>query len=275
MSRITRYDSKSLAYSWEEKNYHFVHLHYYPSYENARLHISSSLVWLERDLQLASEKNLTSVLFVHAVEGFPSIMSDILKDKNVVAIFTGHQHKCLGRKCVILTPINELETNSSSYFQHDYRKCFPAGATLCGGYADSHSGSLFYISDAMASNTLVRKTPLFVPEIDSHDRNCPIPYAKTFINHTENTLLCRPLEVYQPFYVTRKTNRSIPIFWSGSASLQTFLKVDFYSDKLVVHVHTAEAGNEGTLYVDVHPLPNIIYPFHDANDLASYTVQLK
>ena len=48
--RIVRYDSSSLAYLWDEGRYHFVHSHYYPSYEMAPMKYHSSLEWLERDL---------------------------------------------------------------------------------------------------------------------------------------------------------------------------------------------------------------------------------
>jgi len=276
--RLTRYDSKSLAYSWEEMNYHFVHLHYYPSYENARLGISSSLEWLERDLTLASQKNLTSILFVHAVEGFPTIMSKMLLDKKVAAIFSGHQHKCLGLKCHVLQPLNEWEVQSmklnTSMIQKedDIYKCFPAGATLCGGNANAHPMSLFYMSDHMKSNPLFMKTALFVPEVKT-DLQCPVSTIKTFVNHTDNTLLCRRIEI-SPSSYELGNNSSIPIFWSGSSSFLTFLKVDFHVDKFIVHIHTAEAENEGKLYLDVHNVPNIIYPYHSTEDLASTTVAL-
>ena len=40
--RVTRYDSKSLAYSWEEGPYHFVQLHYHPNYESVSLGVQNS-----------------------------------------------------------------------------------------------------------------------------------------------------------------------------------------------------------------------------------------
>lgn len=278
INRVTRFDSRSLAYSWEELNYHFVHLHYYPSYENARLGISSSIQWLERDLALAGQKNLTSILFVHAAEGLPDMMRDILSDKNVAAIFSGHQHRCLGRKCQVLIPLNEWEVqsitlNSSVIREEDnIHKCFPAGAPLCGGNANTHLQSLFYVDENMISNPLLRKTKLFVPETTT-ESVCPVSTYKTFVNSTDNSLLCQRIEISPSPYGLRN-NKSIPIFWSGSSSHLTLLKVDFYVDKFIVHVHTAEAEKEGKLYLDVHDVPNIIYPYHSWGDLASSTVPI-
>jgi len=283
MHRLTRYDNKSLAYSWDEMNYHFVHLHYYPLYENARLGISSSLEWLERDLTLASGRNRTTILLVHAVEGFPIIMKDILLNKNVKAIFSGHQHKCLGRKCHILQPLTESEVqrmkinnnNNSSMIpkENEIHTCFPAGTPLCGGNANTHGMSLFDTAGVdMKSNPLYRKTTLFAPKVPM-DLVCPVSNDRTFVNHTDNTLLCRRIEI-SPSSYTLTDNSSIPIFWSGSISFLTFLKVDFYYDKFIVHVHTAEMESEGKLYLDVHTVPNIIYPYHSKDDLVSQTIEV-
>lgn len=90
--RVTRYDPKSLAYSWEQGNYHFIHAHYFPHYENAALGIASSLNWLEQDLLKANEKNLTSVVFVHSVYGIPQSLEQVLLRNNVAVIFAGHLH---------------------------------------------------------------------------------------------------------------------------------------------------------------------------------------
>ena len=100
---IVRYDSKSLAYSWEEGPYHFVHTHFYPGYENKRIDIHSSLSWLRRDITLAAEANLTTILFIHSASDFQnnSLAKDIVnKENKVAAIFSGHSHRCLMNKCM-------------------------------------------------------------------------------------------------------------------------------------------------------------------------------
>ena len=135
-------------YSWEEGFYHFVHLHYYPLFESAGLGISSSLEWLERDLKLANEKNLTSVLFVHHASGLSGIMEDFLLNSRVAIIFAGHFHRCLGQKCSFVRALN---TDQAEHYFNGTRnfgrvgKCFPASAALCGRNPDGNS--LFYLSD--------------------------------------------------------------------------------------------------------------------------------
>jgi cytolysin (calcineurin-like family phosphatase) len=101
--KITRYDSKSLAYSWEMPPYHFVHLHYFPTYENAKVGISNSLEWLGEDLRLAGAMNLTSILFVHAANRLSFAVEEmlLLETNRVAAIFTGHLHRCFGKKCLL------------------------------------------------------------------------------------------------------------------------------------------------------------------------------
>ena len=90
--RIVRYDSSSLAYSWDDGRYHFVHSHYYPSYEMASVKYRSSLEWLDRDLQLARDSGLSTILFVHAAQGLNEAMETIILGKNVRAIIAGHTH---------------------------------------------------------------------------------------------------------------------------------------------------------------------------------------
>lgn len=100
---IVRYDSKSLAYSWEEGPYHFVHTHFYPSYENNQIGLQSSLSWLKRDISLAAEANLTTILYIHSASEFKNnpLAEDIVnKENKVAAIFSGHSHRCLMKKCM-------------------------------------------------------------------------------------------------------------------------------------------------------------------------------
>lgn len=155
--RITRYDPESLAYSWEEGNFHFLQVHYYPLYENAAIGIKSSFHWIERDLKIANSNNLTSILFIHAVHGIPQLMETMLLENNVAAIFAGHLHRCFGRKCDLLRALNTKE--AEDYFNNTIEnkvkvadKCFPASAALCGSNANGNG--LFYLRNATTNFTL-------------------------------------------------------------------------------------------------------------------------
>jgi hypothetical protein len=70
------------------------------------------------------------------------------------------------------------------------------------------------------------------------------------------------------------SERTIPIFWSGSSSYETFLLVNFFSDRIVVNMMTATAGNEGKRYVDTHTVPNAVYPSHVNTDLEEMVIYL-
>lgn len=96
----------------------------------------------------------------------------------------------------------------------------------------------------------------------------------TYINTTDNTALCtgRILNGSFPFTTNKNDDRRIPVFWSGSASYETFLLVNFHSDRIVVNMMTATAGNEGRRYVDAHSVPNAVYPSHDQSDLEEVVI---
>ena len=71
---------------------------------------------------------------------------------------------------------------------------------------------------------------------------CPVSPYGPFLNETENTALCRKLslEVHFPFCSSSSSgggngddddnnngnNKTIPIFWSGSSSFETFLMAE-------------------------------------------------
>lgn len=87
--RIVRYDASSLAYSWEEGRYHFVHTHYYPTYEMASMQVRSSMDWLHNDLAMARDAGFTTVMFVHAANYLNPATEKVILGKNVVAIIAG------------------------------------------------------------------------------------------------------------------------------------------------------------------------------------------
>lgn len=130
--RIVRYDPSSLAYSWEEGRYHFVMLHYYPTYELASLSFHSSMIWLERDLQLAQDAGLSSILYVHAVQGLNPATENVILGKGVKAIFAGHTHRCLHRRCDGIYPLNEDQVSNLSSLNITVDRCIPAAYDVCG-----------------------------------------------------------------------------------------------------------------------------------------------
>jgi hypothetical protein len=95
----------------------------------------------------------------------------------------------------------------------------------------------------------------------------------TYINTTDNTALCTGRVLNGSFPFTANENKTgIPIFWSGSASYETFLLVNFHSNRIVVNMMTATAGNEGRRYVDTHTVPNAVYPSHNKSDMEEVVI---
>lgn len=278
-SRLTRFHSESLAYSWEEGRYHFVHVHFYPTYENAALNIRSSLDWLENDLQLASAKNYTSVLFVHAAGGLSVQMMQVLLDNKVAVIFAGHLHRCFGKKCVLLQTLNTEEVlNFRKGELHGaskrIEKCFPASAGLCSTRANGNG--LFYIQDKIPDLVLPHRKLVALKNAGQVVNKCSLNNSVVFVNETDNTVICREIVVSNTFphnghYGYYRTP-FIPIVWSGSSSFETFIKADFNEDRIVINSMTATRGNEGKRYIDVFTLPNAIYPFHETSDLDEFVI---
>jgi hypothetical protein len=298
-NKIVRYHASSLAYSWEVGRYHFVHTHYYPGFESAGIGLGSSIAWLERDISLANEANLTTILFVHAAQGLNRALEMVLLGRNVKAIFAGHSHRCLMRKCVAPALVYEDEignsTNASiedvlggSEVQNSasskvlppelYDECITGSAGICGGNAAAGMMSLFYLQNASSEYNLPEQTLFHEPYISPDRKLCPAPRKIAIIN---NTLRCRRAVYGNSEYPSRhssgeeeKMDEHIPIFYSGSASFQTFLKVAFLSDRFVVNAMTAVNGFEGQRYIDAHSVPNAIYPYHNEEDMEEVVVMI-
>ena len=283
--RITRYDPESLAYSWEEGPYHFVHLHYHPLYENAGVGIVNSVQWLEQDLKLAESMDLTTILFVHSVQHIPLVMETMILESNVAAIFAGHLHRCFFQKCDNLVALNTYEAekhfnSSQSEDEGDQNynrveKCYPAAESLRCLRGSPRGHSLFYVND-MDENMTLPKNELF-SHTPIQRGLCPVSLYGKYINETDNTALCRRVSVPAriPFLRVGESeveDKSIPIFWSGSASFQTFLLVDFYDDRIVVNAMTSTEGNEGKRYVEAHEVPNAVYPYQNSESLEEVTI---
>jgi hypothetical protein len=106
---------------------------------------------------------------------------------------------------------------------------------------------------------------------------CPKP-SPIYINETDNSLLCRHV-VYSdrdfPFDKTDDESKTetIPVFWSGSSSFETFLRADFYEDRFVVNAMAA-TDDGVSIYTAVNVVPNARIPFHKPSDLEETVIYL-
>ena len=257
--------ASSLAYSWEEGRYHFVHTHYYPTYEMASMKYRSSIEWLEKDLAFARDAGLTTVLFVHAANYLNPAMEKVILGKNVVAIFAGHDHRCLHRRCDGIYPIHEDQLGSL-----EVEKCIPAAYDTC---QVLNGENLLYVKHISENVTMPKR------RMKNHERTdqplCPKP-TPFYINQTDNTLLCRQVRYNHPNFPSGNNHsESIPIFWSGSASLETFLRADFFEDKIVINALALTADGRASRYIDMNHVPNALYPFHDTADLEEIVINVQ
>jgi hypothetical protein len=264
--RIIRYDSGSLAYSWDEGRYHFVHTHYYPTYEMASMKYQSSTDWLDRDLTLACDAGLVTVLFVHAANYLIPIMEKVILGKNVVAIIAGHDHRCLHRRCEGIYPIHENQVDSGISVE----KCFPAAYDTC---QVLNGEQLIYVEDIDLEVVSLPKKKLENKERTDQPL-CP-KAAPFYINKTDNTLLCRRVRYNKPnFPFHSESDETIPILWSGSSSFETFLRADFYEDRIVVNAMSLDEDGSVSRYIDQNSVPNARYPFHETADLEEFIINL-
>ena len=91
----------------------------------------SSVKWLQRDLQLAQDAGLSSVLFVHAAEGLNPAMEKVIIGKGVKAIFAGHTHRCLHRRCDGIYPLNQDQVSNLDALNITVDRCMPAAYDVC------------------------------------------------------------------------------------------------------------------------------------------------
>lgn len=234
-------DAGSLAYSFDRGNFHFVQLHYHTKYTIPHLDLKGSLEWLERDLEIAHNAGLASVLWVHAFffEYRNQEFRRLVDLYNVVAIFAGHKHKCVGNKCafVSLSSKNGIGT----------KKCFKSFAQyFSNGYS---GGSSWYFDDGtyLDDDEFTNNEGLTTKKIKAY---------------------CAPYDTG----VSKLGNASI--FWSGSYSFQTFLHATFLPKTIHVEAYSSLGGKAEELKKQIHTLyGKRVYPFHNENDL-SYTIHL-
>lgn len=128
----------------------------------------------------------------------------------------------------------------------------------------------------MASEINIPKT-----NIQPYERKdkplCPKP-SPIYVNETDNTLLCRRVLYSERDFPFGKTEdeaekETIPVFWSGSSSFESFLKADFYEDRFVVNAMAATDDGVAK-YTDVNDVPNARHPYHGPSDLEETVVYL-
>ena len=264
--QIVRYDSSSLAYSWNKGPFHFVHTHYYPSFEIASVKQKSSFEWLENDLTLAANGGYSTILFVHAAQGLNDALEKVILFKNVKAIIAGHTHRCLMKKCEGLHPVSEEQLSN-----YHVSKCIPAAYDTC----EVLSGENMLNASDLSEDVSFPKTKL--RNVKRTDKPlCPKP-ADKYINETDNSLMCRRVLYIHPrfpFSSDNSSEESIPIFWSGSSSFETFLRADFYEDRFVINAMTVKDDGDVCRYKDARLVPNAVYPYHDALDLEEVEIFL-
>lgn len=94
------FDEKSLAYSWEIGDYHFVQLHLRPEYTvtDKRVGVASSIPWLTQDVADADRRGKKIVVNFHDAAGARTAgFLGAIRGRRVVAIFAGHLHERWGR----------------------------------------------------------------------------------------------------------------------------------------------------------------------------------
>ena len=63
---LTSYDSGSLSYSVDRGRFHFIHVHYYPSYHSYKVGLQNCLAWVYGDIKEARERGQKIVLVAHS-----------------------------------------------------------------------------------------------------------------------------------------------------------------------------------------------------------------
>jgi cytolysin (calcineurin-like family phosphatase) len=95
---VSRFDDKSLAYSWDIGNFHFVQLHNYPTYTAKEVDIESAIEWLKNDLVSATADGKKIVLNMHDYDAVAenADFKNAIKGHSIVALFAGHKHEKTG-----------------------------------------------------------------------------------------------------------------------------------------------------------------------------------
>jgi hypothetical protein len=106
---------------------------------------------------------------------------------------------------------------------------------------------------------------------------CP-KQSPIYINETDNSLLCRHVMYSDKDFPFDKADEdskteTIPVFWSGSSSFETFLRADFYYDRFVVNAMAA-TDDGVSIYTAVNVVPNARIPFHELSDLEETVIYL-
>ena len=97
---VQRFDTNSLAYSWNVGSWHFVQLHNRPDYAEAGIGIRDSFAWLKADLAAATAAGRRSVLNFHDygdhMKQDDARFLAAIAGQRVAAVFAGHIHQDSG-----------------------------------------------------------------------------------------------------------------------------------------------------------------------------------
>lgn len=136
--------------------------------------------------------------------------------------------------------------------------------------------NLVYLKDTGADF----KYPETKLQNDDYNDNKPLcpKSAPFYINETDNTLLCHKITYSKPnfpFDSEHESTETIPIFWSGSSSFETFLRGDFYDDRVVINAMAVTSDEGGVArYSKMHSVPNAVYPYHEKSDMEETVIYL-
>jgi len=164
-----------------------------------------------------------------------------------------------------------LSTSRALFYCHAHKRKLIWIHVFC--FLSIRGGQHFIrMEDASAEVTLPKT------KIHAYDRKdkplCPKP-SPIYINETDNSLLCRHVVYSDRDFPFDKTEgkETIPVFWSGSSSFETFLRADFYEDRFVVNAMTATDDGVAK-YTDVNDVPNARLPYHEPFDLEETVIYL-
>ena len=265
-NKIHNYHAPSMSYAWDRGRYHFVQLQYYPEFESKRINVQSSLEWLEMDLRAAFRSGAATIINVHSADQLTVAFDRTIAGKGVVAIFAGHLHRCVGHRCAWPTPISAGSIASGILHSDNATHLAQCLSEL---RAD---GSLFPCSKSPTRVAAQRKKysgnqgftevdpapDAAAPEDEAARRAFRELYTPNIVEAglAGGERVCVYTGVRDPFRRTGfwlnisqglrdRENETVPVYWSGSLSFQTFLRVGFNQTHMKIEVMTSHTQCTG------------------------------
>ena len=122
-SRLQSFDRDSLAYSWNQGNYHFAVVNFHPTYAPGVIRIKPSMAWLTRDLHSARDQGYHNIVITHSATGMSADFKRLAQSADVKAIFGAHLHRCIGKSCAWPSQGSRGSSctkNAASAFDYEY-----------------------------------------------------------------------------------------------------------------------------------------------------------